>query len=188
MTIAIPIFLGALHVACSYWVSETGRSFYGGRLPSCQRPKVYDVGHRYLPNLSQNACANALNDALAAAPLFLAYFWNMPEYYWFWIIIIAIRAIATTLTILPKDKSCDDSKFTLKNFVLGQCYDKIFSGHFATTLLFALMLWKTQGTSPWILGPALVGHAWLILATRSHYTIDVFVSIFVVLAVINTRY
>jgi hypothetical protein len=183
MTIAIPIFLGALHVACSYWVSETGRTFYSDRTPACQRPKVFDIGHKYLPDLSENACANALNDALAAMPLVLAYFWDMPDFYWFWIVIIAVRAITNTLTILPKNKTCDDSELTWKHFAVGHCYDKIFSGHFATTLLFAVMLWKTQGVSPWLLGPALAGHAWLILATRGHYTIDVVVSIFVVLAI-----
>jgi len=185
MTIAIPIFLGAMHVACSYWVSRTGRLFYGERMPMCQKPKVYDVGHKYLPDLSENACANALNDALAGMPLFLAFFLDMPDFYWFWIIIIAIRAITNTLTILPKDSNCDDSKFTAKNFLLGHCYDKIFSGHFATSLLFAVMVWRTLGISPWILVPTLAGHAWLILAVRSHYTIDVLVSIFVVFAVIG---
>lgn len=175
-----------VHALATYLVHRQGRAFYQGRSEKCERPKVYDVGHKVLPDLSQSRLANIANDAMALLPFVLAYAWNLPDYYRLFAIVLAIRWFTTLVTILPKHKHCDDNAdLAPSNYLFGHCYDKVFSGHFSASLLFALMLYRSSGGVPW---QALVAyelvHAFLIVSVRSHYTIDLIVSAFVVMTVL----
>lgn len=99
--------------------------------------------------------------------------------------------LTNLVTILPKDKECNPADYAgLKQLVLGHCYDKIYSGHFATATLFGILLLRVypKQVSLWMVSLALVLYALLILATRAHYTIDLLVSVFVVMAVLHIRF
>lgn len=169
----------------AYLVHKSGKDFYKKRIENGKTsPKVFDVGHRYLPNLSKNKVAVQMNDLIALFPLCASYFFGIKIMYVKWITLVIIRWITTAVTILPKDKSCDDSQFTWLNFLFGHCYDKIFSGHFATTFLFTNLLF-TQGlvtSLPLLVAYNLI-HAFIIISTRSHYTIDLLISILAVRAI-----
>ena len=89
-----------------------------------------------------------------------------------------IRAFTTIATILPKHKICNE-KINIRSLLLGGCYDKIFSGHTSFTLLLTLLYYREHIINL----PLLIGinatNIPAILATRSHYTVDVLLAIFV---------
>lgn len=174
-----------IHAFLTYLVHHQGRSFYVRRSDKCASPKVYDVGHMVLPDLSRNRWANVANDAMAVLPFVLAYAWNLPEFYRLFAFVVAIRWVTTLVTILPKHKHCNDATFAPSNYLFGHCYDKVFSGHFAASLLMAVMLYRSGNRVPaWGLVAYQTIHALLILSVRSHYTIDLLVSGFVVMSVL----
>lgn len=175
------------HLLCSYTVSTVGKRFYTEKNWVETSPQVFDVGHSVLPNHSQNTMLRALNDTIALSAFVLAYVFGLYQFYLYWLIILAIRGIANLVTILPKEETCDDSNLSLFHVVRGQCYDKIFSGHFSTVFLFTVLALRTYGSAciyP-IVGGALSLYAMLILLIRTHYTIDILVSVAVVFAILQ---
>ena len=139
-------------------------------------PKIYDIGHKYLPNLTKYEYISHLY------VLFFSIFFLLPnifkEFVGFIIPIFLIRLITIHLTILPKNEECNiDNEFK----VFGGCYDKIFSGHFSVVFLITLLLQKHKYISllwAFILN---IINILLILTTRSHYIIDIVVAFFVTL-------
>ena len=94
------------------------------------------------------------------------------------LIIMLIRSFTIISTILPKHENCED-KFSIREFFLGGCYDKIFSGHASFILLLTLLYYREHiiGLVP-LLGINII-NCLLILATRSHYTVDILLAVFV---------
>jgi hypothetical protein len=89
------------------------------------------------------------------------------------IALLALRAITTVVTVLPKEETCDSSKFSFAMLFSGQCYDKVFSGHTALAVLVSLAfvsngVWPVWGGWMYSIGMAL-----MLLVTRGHYTIDI---------------
>lgn len=167
----------------SYMVHKLGSAYYISRVKQNKTtPKVFDIGHKYIPDLSENKILEILSHILAYSPLFYFYFYHrelLDTYVGLNITILFIRSIFIFVTILPKHKTCDDSIYTLKNLLIGHCYDKIFSGHFSSTLLGLLILQSNNIISlsvSCVLGAL---QALLIIATRSHYTIDILVAFYV---------
>lgn len=180
-----------VHVLCSYAVIYFAQQFYSARLEKCPRPKVFDLAHKILPNLSHHKVLHLLYDGIAGVVLITPLFLNMLVFYLYWFLLVAIRGVANVMTILPKDKSCEDADYTgLRQLLMGHCYDKIYSGHFATAVLLGILLWRSypNHVSLWMVFLALLLYAFLILATRAHYTIDLLVSVFAVLAVLHVRF
>ena len=174
-----------IHAFLTYLVHHQGRSFYVRRSDKCASPKVYDVGHMVLPDLHGSRMAHAMIEMMTLLPFVLAYAWNLDGFYRLFAIVVAIRWITTLVTILPKHKHCDDTAMGWFHFMHGHCYDKVFSGHFAASLLMAVMLYRSGNRVPaWALVAYQMIHALLILSVRNHYTIDLFVSIFVVMSVL----
>ena len=176
--------LALVNTLLAWHVHKEGKSFYASRQEKCPAPKVYDIGHMILPDLSQDAYLNTLHDTLlSAAPTGLALIFLRPElllYTQYFLSVMAIRIIMTALTILPKHKACDDSKFGWKNFLKGHCYDKIPSGHFAGMLLVTGML-VSKGTLSLPIAVFINGiTAIIILSLRNHYTVDLAVAALVV--------
>ena len=101
-------------------------------------------------------------------------------------VVYLIRDVIINLTILPKHMNCSIKKEQMTNYeyFVGGCYDKIFSGHFSLTMMLTLMYY-TYGYITNI--PLLVGwnliNGLIIISTRSHYTIDVVMAMFVCLTV-----
>lgn len=179
----IAVVATVVQFGISYLVHRNGSSYYKSRAESgkCVYPKVYDLGHRYLPDLSQNKAALWMSDIMAIVPLVVCYVLGLDTFYKVWLAVMVFRWLTMSATILPRNKHCDDSSYGVYNLFIGHCYDKVFSGHFAATFLFSLVLYHA-GVVTHIPALALYNgmHAWIILATRSHYTIDLIVAALVV--------
>ena len=113
-------------------------------------------------------------------------------------IIVFLRSLTIIVTILPKNMSNVNTikpkkyeKLTLfDKMVSGGCYDKMFSGHFAFGLLLSLLIFKYNIVSVNILNVISVilinvFHLMILSVTRSHYTMDMIVSLYVTLFVYN---
>ena len=97
-----------------------------------------------------------------------------------------IRAFTTISTILPKHKICNET-IGIRSLLLGGCYDKIFSGHTSFTLLLTLLYYREHIINlPLLLGIN-AANILAILATRSHYTVDVLLAIFVTTTIYSIK-
>ena len=167
----------------TYNVHYQGRTFYNSRIEQGKTtPKIFDIGMKYIPNVSDNQTLTVIADII---PLFLPFILlrNTPQlknFVYMSTYILLIRYIFLNLTILPKDKSCKDESFTIKNIIVGHCYDKIFSGHFATVYLLGLFLYEYKIVNNiWLIGGVEFLYAMLLIGLRYHYTIDIAVAIVV---------
>jgi len=104
-------------------------------------------------------------------------------------LIILIRSLMITCTILPRQKNCKVIKLKIFNKTIGgTCYDKMFSGHFAFGLFTTLILFNNNIIDSIPRNKLLFLlfnfiHFLIIGITRSHYTIDIVVSVFITLFV-----
>jgi len=87
-------------------------------------------------------------------------------------IVLLLRVASMTMTILP-DPAHKDASMSFKKLAEGGVHDKVFSGHTAFATVVALVLirhgiWNRLG----YLYPFSMGL--IMIATRGHYTVDVF--------------
>jgi hypothetical protein len=94
-------------------------------------------------------------------------------------------------TILPKQNGCSVKSLGWFDMTIGgTCYDKILSGHFAFGLLLTLMMFKYNFVKPdryYYFIILNIVHAIILAVTRSHYTLDIVLALFVTL-IINYGY
>lgn len=167
---------------------HTGEIYYKNRINKRKiNPKVYDISHRYLPDYSKYKKIHIGDLYLFLATLIPFLFTKTSKpfvsFLSYYLLIILIRCITINLTILPKNRSDEYIKYD----IINGCYDKIFSGHFATLLLATLIFYKyniIKNIS--ILIILNIINVLIILCTRSHYSIDIFVS-FVVTMLLFTN-
>jgi hypothetical protein len=181
----------------SYLSYFNGYNFYQERVNNKKiYPKVFDIGHKFLPNYYGNLYLETiLNSFVTLGPFiteFILGYKILDDYIYYLAIILIIRMVMINITILPPNKQCynknengeDVHKFGIKEMFNGHCYDKIFSGHFSSVFLFVLILYsKNIFTNIPILTLYTIFNATLILLIRSHYTIDIVVAIVVTLLV-----
>lgn len=144
------------------------------------KTELFDMFHKILPDLHKYS--DATNNIILITGIISLYFFSNTnltvEFLSKFVIIMAIRAFTIISTILPKHHACDET-ISPTSVVVGGCYDKIFSGHTAFVLLLTLLYFREHIINM----PLLIGinalNILLILATRSHYTIDVLLAIFV---------
>ena len=155
----------------NYTATRIGRRHYEDRPCSVE---VFDIGHQLLPQI-------------AVPPLLLmglTYAWVpflsvaraseiLRSLSVQVAIVLALRAITTTVTVLPKSETCDSTGFGWSAVLNGACYDKVFSGHTAFAVLVSLALvnagvWPVWGGAVYSALVALV-----LLVSRGHYTVDV---------------
>lgn len=179
----ILIIIGTL----SYNVHSIGKTYYDSRIKRGKTTqKVFDIGMKYIPDMSDNKILIKMCDIVSAA-IPLLFFWKsnwnskyILDYYIILICIFIIRLIFIHITILPKSKNCDDSKYTIDNAMTGHCYDKIFSGHFAVLFLAVLFAYEYKiFTNMFLISMLLLIYSIMIISTRSHYSIDIIVSVIV---------
>lgn len=180
--ILVMVIFVAYHMYTSMYIDKTADAYYSQRiLANKTNPKVYDIMHKHLPDLHDKPEWNDIYTFAVLLPL-LTDTVLLKTYIYIWIPIFMIRSVFTQVTILPKDKRCK-TKNTVTDFLIGGCYDKVFSGHFSSVFL-AMLLYVKFG---WISATtAAIGStlsALLILLVRSHYTIDILVAIVVTLLV-----
>lgn len=169
-----------IHMQFNRGVQTTGHQFY----QSIDSPKVYDLLHSLLPDLHKEEWLTNVIIGLSMLPLLTK--WNSRlvfDFVGIMITIFLIRDITINLTILPKHDKCEMDT-GLVSHIIGNCYDKIFSAHFAVVFILS-MLYYSYGYVTWLPGLVAwnVANALMIIASRSHYTIDVAVSVLVSLFV-----
>lgn len=146
-----------------------------------KHPSVFDIGYHYLPNLSKyEIIGNIYSFIFLIILLCLPNLWE--DFFGYMIPIIFIRLLFIHMTVLPKHRKCNIND---QNYFLGGCYDKIFSGHFATVLLISLLLLKYKYISlPWVISINII-HLLLLLMFRWHYTIDMIIALMVTLIIVQ---
>lgn len=169
------------------YIEQTGDTYYLNRIQSNKtNPKIYDISHKYLPDLHDYDAYSNFHHLITFGFLIPILFnaSMLYEFFGYWFTIFIIRSITIMVTILPKHKHCNnDNSFIF----VGQCYDKIFSGHFSSVLL-ATILYKKYG---WINTTTMILLNFInslsILLSRGHYTIDLIVAYFVTLYVYQNK-
>jgi len=183
-----------IYVVVSKHVLKEGSKFYNNRSSATcnsgnsgnggdggSNDKVYDVSFKYLPNLFEFKKYKDLVFLALLFPLLKSQqIWNTTiQIIGLFLSIVLIRCISIMVTILPKTTSKCKDKYGL----FGTCYDLIFSGHFAVGLTSTLVLLERGLIQLPFLVLFNLLNAFLILVTRSHYTIDILVSLVVTLFV-----
>lgn len=171
-----------IHSYFNSLVQNTGHEFYKNRT----NVNIYDIIHVNFPNYEQYELMTNVIALCTLVPLIHKY--NKEIFFKFvklLLIIYSIRDITINLTILPKNEICLVKTDTYSHIV-GSCYDKIFSGHFAFVYILSLLYYSNKYITNI---PVLVGwnilNGFVIIITRSHYTNDVIVSFFICSYVYN---
>ena len=153
----------------SYVTDEIGIWFY--ELQNNDN-KVFDLFHELTPDFHEyEGIVNLIPLLFLGTFLFTKgnVLWEFAEKF---LLLIFLRSLTILFTILPKHEKCS-KRFEWSTCLVGQCYDKIFSGHTALTVLAALLLVRNGYIPSW-LGIMFVSLETLfILLTRSHYSVDV---------------
>lgn len=149
--------------------------------------KIHDLLHSILPDLHDYHIFVDIIGSIAVIPALFYFNQELTvEFLTKFLIIMLIRAFTIVSTVLPKYERCD-TRFELRNFILGGCYDKIFSGHTSFILLLTLMYYREHIINlPSLYGINLLNML-AIIATRSHYTVDVILAVFVTTTLFNMK-
>ena len=177
----------------NYTSYKNGNWFYTLREKLNKRPKVFDFFYSVLPKLElKDSTLNILNWIVFIIPFVpfffessgnkLDLFMEMIEYF---LPVYLIRGLTTNFTILPSDKKCDIKYFTINEMIQGHCYDKLFSGHLALSMIAMYIFWKHNVISSIYLMNNILFTVFYMLLTREHYTNDLIFSFFVVYFIIK---
>jgi len=149
---------------------------------------LFDIFHVILPDLyNYHYLVDILGLCAVISLAFVSTNEITNEFIAKFIIIMFIRAFTIISTILPKHDKCITDVGSLRSMILGDCFDKIFSGHTSFILLLTLLYYREHIIHlPMLLGVNIL-NIFLILATRSHYTVDVLLAIFVTTTVYSVK-
>ena len=142
--------------------------------------KVQDIFHSILPHYHKFEYASDI--LLVFVMIFLAIM-NFSLIYQFGGLVftlLLLRQLIIQITVLPKNDICN---IKYSSVFRGGCYDKIFSGHFGITFLATLILFDNGYLNKLTTILINIVNALFILLSRCHYTIDIIVSIFVVIII-----
>jgi hypothetical protein len=201
-TFAILVTIIAVcHLKAMEFVYRTGTAYYGGGDGKCKKSDdVWDILHANFKNYSEYNYTKNWYMIVFFIPLIYNIFkitnGFIKEFIFKFLIIIFLRSITITATILPKNTTVEVKPDKYGNLSLfdktigGGCYDKMFSGHFAFGLLLTLLMFKynilkmnTLNLMLFVVLNAL--HLFILGVTRSHYTMDMIVALYVTLFVYN---
>lgn len=189
------------HLKAMEFVYKTGTKFYGlGEKGECKKDDVWDILHSNFKNYSSYNYTKNWYMLVFFIPILYGMLNSnissefIKEFALKFLIIIFLRSFTITATILPKNTNAEvipDKYGNLSLFdktIGGGCYDKMFSGHFAFGVLLTLLMFKYN-----ILGMSILNimlfiilnafHLFILGVTRSHYTMDMIVSLYVTLFV-----
>ena len=157
-------------VVCTTACFHIGKAHYGGR-----KVVIFDAAHGVLPDLRENAALGFAH--LYVMPLLVvlcaARVGVFAPYVRRTVAALLVRLVLTTLTVLPDTAECATERLTLKEYVVGHCYDKMPSGHFIVAGTLLWMLYKRGALSFTAAALFATAVAACILVLRHHYTIDV---------------
>lgn len=136
--------------------------------------KLYDVGFKYVPKIinTYGEYDNLMN-IIGILPVIINYD-LMPIVLQYQALCCLIRSITINLTILPKHSLCNRKP----QYDVG-CYDKLFSGHYCFIVLVSIILYKHKRLNIQFISLYNLINIYLILATRSHYSVDLFFASYV---------
>jgi hypothetical protein len=192
-----------VHLKAMEFVYRTGTDFYTLPNNKCKNTdEVWDIIHMNFKNYSQYNYTKNWYMVLFAVPLIHKLVTDniksdfFKEFILKFLIIIFLRSLTIMATILPKNTPVEvipDEYGNLSLFdktIGGGCYDKMFSGHFAFGLLLTLLMFKYEIIETNALNIGLFSflnilHLFILGVTRSHYTMDMIVSLYVTLFVYN---
>lgn len=163
-----------------YYQLENKSEIFYKNIKLEKKTKVYDIIHHNLPSLRS---LTLLSDIFPYILLTIIFFIDFNLFYnviGFLVSIYFFRLFIINLTILPKDKKCDIKNTSTYN---GGCYDKVYSGHFASSLLCLLLLYNSKYINLFTFLFLSIIIGLLLTTTRSHYTIDIFVALLMVIIV-----
>ena len=145
--------------------------------------KLQDIGHNWLPLIENNT--NMLTN-ITPIILFIYVFLFMNDKHSEIVnlvsIIVLIRMISTRLTIFPSsDPKCN------KCTVWGGCHDKMFSGHTAITVALCLYIYENNKNMAVPCLIAVFTQSFISIATRGHYSVDVFMGGLIALFMFNSK-
>lgn len=135
----------------------------------------YDVGHTLIPRISISPFVINLAVVLSVLPLVVSLQMDaITSFVVIYTVVMLIRALTINLTLLPEDDQCPHREFSVDTLIQGHCSDKVFSGHQALVATATIV-----GVQYGIIAPPLaiiynVVVGLMLLATRSHYSIDIF--------------
>lgn len=171
------------YILSNYICQNTGEIFYNKNSSG-----IHDIFHDILPKLEMKFFGLRLRDVfvvlLSLVPFLFTSRKVSEEFLKKYFIIILIRCVSINLTILPNKSTDCGNEYSMTN----GCYDKIFSGHFATLFLASLIYYKhgiIQNIP--LLTTMNLMNVFMILSSRSHYTIDIFVAFFVTMFVFQQQ-
>jgi hypothetical protein len=142
--------------------------------------KVQDIFHNVLPQFQQFEYASDILVILVFFYLLIMNFELIYQLGGFIFTLILLRQFIIQITVLPKNETCDEKHTSMFR---GGCYDKIFSGHFGIAMLMTLVLFDNGLINKFVMIFINFLNAMFILLSRNHYTIDIIVSIFVVIII-----
>jgi hypothetical protein len=149
-------------------------------IKSKKKSKIYDIIHSNLPSTRKlMTLVDAVPFILLVGILFIDVnlFYNIMG---FLVTILILRMFIIHITILPKDKKCDIKKSSVLS---GGCYDKVYSGHFSVVFICLLSLYMNKYINLFTFSSLSIIFGLLIITSRSHYTIDIFVAFLIVVIV-----
>jgi len=142
--------------------------------------KVQDIFHDILPHIEHFEYASDIITVSVIVYLALMRFDLLYHLGGLVFTLTLLRQFIIQMTILPKNTVCDIKNTSM---IRGGCYDKIFSGHFGITFLTTLVLLENGLINKFIALLVNLVNGIFILLSRNHYTIDIIVSIFVVIII-----
>jgi hypothetical protein len=200
-TFAILVTIIAVtHLKAMEFVYKTGTAYYG---TTCTKvDEVWDILHSNFKDYSKYNYTKNWYMVLFVVPIIYKYINDsipnkfLKEFILKFLIIIFLRSVTIIATILPKNTPVEvipDEYGNLSLFdktIGGGCYDKMFSGHFAFGLLLTLLMFKhniiqTNKLNIILFTIINILHLFILGVTRSHYTMDMIVSLYVTLFVYN---
>jgi len=135
-------------------------------------PTILDTGHAFIPQMDVGVTGDVLV-AATIVPLLMSLKSLLVATNAF-LIVMLIRGVANTLTILP---STDRHRCEAAQWIAGpKCHGHHISGHFTFAAAF-LIVAVAAGRLPWWVASVWAAViAFFILAERRHYSTDVFVA------------
>jgi len=101
--------------------------------------------------------------------------------------VMMIRLASITMTVLPSPTDKNATELTISKLYGGGVHDKIFSGHTAFATIVALAMIRHGVWNSWgYIYPMAMGL--MMIATRGHYTVDVFLGFVIAYLVFSLFY
>ena len=184
-------------IACiiASWLVATLAVWYAWHYQDKSGTKIYDVLFQILPDLSN--ISSPIPNYLGIASMVTALI-SLNDMHWAYLcqflflncIVLVLRSLTTTVTLLPNIYVYDYCKETPTSFFdvvekqieHGTCADYIFSGH--TAVVFLLFMFTRKHKFSYIFeiisGCLVAGMALTLLLLRWHYTVDIVLAIIIV--------